>query len=1354
MKKYYLFLVAFFVILGNKQIVAQQCDVIYVTPTGASSGAAGTKANPASLTYALTLVTAASNKIWMAQGNYSLAQPIQLISNVTIEGGFDAATWIKSNATPTVIAKDNSNVIVAANALVAFAGNAVSNFRLQDLTITVANAVGAQTSVYGIYLNGCSNYNIVRCNVTTGNAGAGVPGNGGTAGAAGGAGGAGPAANGNEQYFPGGTGGVGGNNGGTGSTNGRHSGGTGPGSAGAGACGGAGGASGTGPSCTAGCAFGSPNCGNATAGQPGVAGGPGTAGNVGAPGPAGTVAIPGFFVPGGAGGTGTTGTAGCGGGGGGGGGGRQNSGSDDVGGGGGGGGGGGFGGSGGTGGTGGGGSFAVFLYNNGASGSIVDCALNPGLGGIGGAGGNGGSGGSGGSGGPGGAAGCGPNPGGAGGLGGTGGAGGAGGAGANGPSTALSENGGTPVTQSNIIAVPGNPPVIAVDNHGCTNAQVIFSSPTSGAWNFGTGATPATGSGSGPIAVSYSNTGRKTISFSGTSFTDFVDIYTSQSVSGTITGKNAPAINGCPDTFTTSISGSLYQWTFGANAQPQVISGASYQSAPVVFLQPGPQWVAVYVTTPCCGIVKDSVLVNVQPNSINVSLAATKDTICAGDPITYTATPTGYLGYTFIVNNVPVQNSPSNTFTTSTLNAGDSVIVAAFDGVCFSNPSAVKHPVVNPIPTLSMASSDADNTICSGDNVTFTATPNGYDTYTFYDGATVLQANATNTYSTTTLAAGNSVTVVATNKGCNSPQSNAIVTTVNPIPIITISTPSPSYCVGDNITVTANPNTYTNYDFSLNGASVQSSAANTYSSTTFVTGDVVAVVASANGCTSSVQTLPALTVNPIPSVSLSSSDADNSICQNEQITFTASPAGLALYEFFNGATLLQAGASETYTTTTLPAGNSVTVYATNLNCKSPVSNAIATAIQPAPIVDAGPNASACVDAAPITLSGNNPLGGNWTGTGIVNVVGDFDPSAAGVGTSTLYYSFTDIVTGCTGIDSLTFTVNPLPTILLATPAAICEGQSAQLSASGGQTYAWSPAGDLDNANSSNPLATPLTTTPYTVTVTDNNSCSSSSSVTVTVKPNPIADFTASDVCLGLSTSFLNTSNPNVGITSAWAFGDGASSILDNPSHTYAKVDTFNVTLIVALNGCLDTVTHAAITYPASVADFKASPTLGYDAGNNPIAFTNLSKNSDTWVWDFGDISGSNVKSPAHQYTTAGIYTVQLIAANSYGCADTMTKNNYIRIYPEPKVYMPNAFSPNSDGKNDVLQPIVNGVKFFDFSVFNRWGEKVYHSNDSQTGWDGTFKGATVQPGTYPYLLKIVFEDGHVSDLKGSITVIR
>src|SRR5690606_9715074 len=155
-------------LLSGNAVFGQSCGVIYVTPTGASSGAAGTKANPASLAYGLTLATGTYNRIWLASGTYSISQPLQLVSNTTIEGGFDAVTWIKSNATPSVIHRDNSNVIPApANALVGLSGNSVSNFRLQDLTIQVDNANTPQTSVYGIHLNGCSNYNIVRCYVTS-----------------------------------------------------------------------------------------------------------------------------------------------------------------------------------------------------------------------------------------------------------------------------------------------------------------------------------------------------------------------------------------------------------------------------------------------------------------------------------------------------------------------------------------------------------------------------------------------------------------------------------------------------------------------------------------------------------------------------------------------------------------------------------------------------------------------------------------------------------------------------------------------------------------------------------------------------------------------------------------------------------------------------------------------------------------------------------------------------------------------------------------------------------------------------------------------------------------------------------
>src|SRR3990170_7847341 len=146
--------------LGLGTSFAQECGIIYVTPTGVSSGLpAGTKANPANLIYGLTLVDPANKIVWMADGVYNISNTLSIPDGVTIEGTFDPVTWIKTNANTTVIARDALNPDLVNKALISLTGTSISNFRLQDLTITVANAPGSQMSVYGIYLNTCSNYN-------------------------------------------------------------------------------------------------------------------------------------------------------------------------------------------------------------------------------------------------------------------------------------------------------------------------------------------------------------------------------------------------------------------------------------------------------------------------------------------------------------------------------------------------------------------------------------------------------------------------------------------------------------------------------------------------------------------------------------------------------------------------------------------------------------------------------------------------------------------------------------------------------------------------------------------------------------------------------------------------------------------------------------------------------------------------------------------------------------------------------------------------------------------------------------------------------------------------------------------
>ncbi len=1091
---------------------AQECNIIYITPSGVYSGTAGTIANPASLTYGLTLVSPSAKLMWLATGTYPISSILNIPDNVTIEGGFSSSTWQKSNVSQTIIDKDASNVLVSPfNALVGLAGNAITNFRLQDLTINVASAPGNQISVYGIYLSACSNYNITRCKVTTGAGSPGLDGTPGTVGAIGANGANGlPAAN--ESSVPaGGAGGIGGtgNNGGNGGMGARHSpDGSETGSPGlTSGCGGAGGAGGDGPECGCGwtgtsynndCSGSSP-----TVGQVGLLGIIGTAGTIGS---AGSV-ISGYWVPGGVGTTGLNGLSGCGGGGGGGGAGRQQDGDDDVGGSGGGGGAGGEGAFGGTGGSGGGSSYGLFLYANSAGGIIQDCLLNSGTAGLGGAGGQGGTGGSGGIGGIGGTGfGCANSAGANGGEGGTGGQGGAGGPGADGESVPLSENGGTPISNLGITSVPGNPPDINVTNKGCTNSEVIFSSTTNGTWNFGSGASPATAIGIGPFSVYYSTMGRKSIDFNGTPFADYVAIFQAGPTTPSINPANGNVTLGCPNTFNTTLTGTYYQWVFGNTANPDTLEGATMQTATnIYFGAPGTYTIYVFVTTDCCGKVRDSTTVTVTPSTFNVSLTASPALACEGEPVTFTANPSTYVGYDFFVNGVSVQSGTSGSYTTSTLNTGDSVVVVALAGTCFTNPSAILFAAINPIPVVTLQSSDPDSTICEGTSVLFIATPIGYTNYEFFDAGVSVQTGTSISYTTTTLQPGNSITVIATNNGCTSLPSNVEVTTVNLAPQIILTSDDADNILcgtGQSVTFTASPAGFTNYDFFNSGATIQSGASNTFTTTTLTNGSNIEVIAtSSSGCVGQTSNAILITVNPIPNVVLNSSDPDSTICQNELITFTSTPSGYGNYEFFNAGTSVQNGTSNTYTTT-LNSGNSITVVATNLGCLSLISNAITITIIPADAVNAGNDFSACFSETPITLTGFTPASGTWTGSGITNAIGIFNAATAGVGTHQLLYAFTNF-NGCTGYDTLLATVNPIP-VVTCSPLypSVCLGSSVTLTASGANSYGWFPSLGLSSSTGSTVFASPAITTTYTIIGISNN-CADTTSTTVTVNPVPI-----------------------------------------------------------------------------------------------------------------------------------------------------------------------------------------------------------------------------------------------------------
>lgn len=206
--------------------------------------------------------------------------------------------------------------------------------------------------------------------------------------------------------------------------------------------------------------------------------------------------------------------------------------------------------------------------------------------------------------------------------------------------------------------------------------------------------------------------------------------------------------------------------------------------------------------------------------------------------------------------------------------------------------------------------------------------------------------------------------------------------------------------------------------------------------------------------------------------------------------------------------------------------------------------------------------------------------------------------------------------------------------------------------------------DFGDGNSSTATSTTVTHTystpgtfPVSVIVTDPNGCSGTVTQNIVVVPAPSASFSATPTlaCVPpLNVTFASTSSTVGTTTYTWNFGDGNTGNGPNPSHTYTTSGSYNVTLIVNQNGCIDSVTiNNYIIIQKIVASFAATPTVV--CTGQPVTFSNTSlPAASTSTWTFGDGNNSTSISPTHTYTASGTYTVTLIAADASGCADTTT----------------------------------------------------------------------------------------------------
>jgi len=206
---------------------------------------------------------------------------------------------------------------------------------------------------------------------------------------------------------------------------------------------------------------------------------------------------------------------------------------------------------------------------------------------------------------------------------------------------------------------------------------------------------------------------------------------------------------------------------------------------------------------------------------------------------------------------------------------------------------------------------------------------------------------------------------------------------------------------------------------------------------------------------------------------------------------------------------------------------------------------------------------------------------------------------------------------------------------------------------------------------------------------------------------------------------------------SWLFNDTITGTGQTHIIVFPASSTNNVQLVVSNGTCSDTTINTVTMNNEVKADFKTADAI---CPEDPVIVTNISSGViDAWQWNFGNVASSRLKDPAPQYfpqnNIQSYYTIKLkVVNNTLGCSDSISKQ--LRVLNSCIIAVPTAFTPNNDGLNDFLYPL-NAMKARDleFKVFNRWGQLVFSTRNSQEKWNGKVNGVTQPTGVFVWYLK-------------------
>ena len=336
------------------------------------------------------------------------------------------------------------------------------------------------------------------------------------------------------------------------------------------------------------------------------------------------------------------------------------------------------------------------------------------------------------------------------------------------------------------------------------------------------------------------------------------------------------------------------------------------------------------------------------------------------------------------------------------------------------------------------------------------------------------------------------------------------------------------------------------------------------------------------------------------------------------------------------------------------------------------------------------------------------------------------------------------------------TVNPIPNVNAGADQAVCENTPITLTATGASTYTWS--GGVVNGTAFQP---PVGVTIYTVTGTAAG-CTATDAVQVTVNQAPTVAFAADEIIICEGNTVVFTSTSSASTNCVWQVeGMNAMNGCGPISVVFPNAGMFDVTLTVTDNiGCQNSLTQTDMIEVVAnpIADFSINNSQ-LSSSNPTVQFTNQSVNASQYEWIFGDGVGfSTDVNPVYKYAedATGSYTITLVAHNALGCTDTIQRG--VHVLEDLIYYVPNTFTPDDDEHNQGFTPVfTQGFDPYNYHlmIYDRWGEMIFESFDSNTGWDGTYGGVLCQQGMYTWKIEFKIKDnderkvavGHVNLLR-------